>query len=71
MEPCTFCGDKRCDGCPVPFTNERTYNDLLKGLHVTSNNSFYSDDYSRKGRKDVIIELIFSKQIHKSLYESI
>lgn len=40
-------------------------------MHVTSNNSFYLDDHSKKGRKDVVIEIIFSKHIHKALFESI
>ena len=25
MDPCCYCGDKRCEGCPLPFTDEMTY----------------------------------------------
>lgn len=24
-EPCTFCGDRKCEGCPVPFDSNKTY----------------------------------------------
>ncbi len=34
MESCNFCGDKRCEGCPLPFDANQTYNDLLIKLGV-------------------------------------
>lgn len=71
MEECNYCGDKRCDGCPLPFTDKKTYGDLLNSLHVPTNHSFYFDEYSKKGRKDVIIELIFSKDISEVVYKSL
>jgi len=36
-EECFYCGDKKCDGCPVPFLSDETYENLLKKVGVTSN----------------------------------
>ena len=71
MEPCFYCGDKKCDGCPLPYAENITYNDLQKNLEVTQNVSFYMDDYNKRGRKDIIIEIILTKQMHKGIYETL
>lgn len=71
MEPCNYCGDRKCDDCPLPFTETKTYEDLLNSLHVHTNHSFYFEDHSKKGRKDVIIQLVFSKDISEIVYKSL
>lgn len=68
MESCFFCGDRRCEGCPVPFDNQMTYNDLLEKIGVTSNVSFYQDGYHR-GKKDVIIEVVWNIKIDKVFFD--
>jgi len=35
MESCHFCGDKRCDGCPLPFDSKLTVNDLFIKLGIS------------------------------------
>lgn len=62
MEPCYFCGDKRCEGCPLPYSTEMTYSDLLSKIDQKSNNSFYGDAAFR-GKKDVIIEVVWNQAI--------
>lgn len=32
MESCFFCGDKKCEGCALPYTTELTFEDMLKKL---------------------------------------
>jgi len=34
MEACHFCGDRKCDGCPLPFTESVSYRDLLGKIGV-------------------------------------
>ena len=51
MEPCVFCQDKKCDGCPLPYTDNKTYNDLLNDAGITSNSSFFADYSSLKKGK--------------------
>lgn len=50
MEPCHWCQDRRCDGCPLPFVENITYNDLLIKLGSSSNDSFYSSDAYKRGK---------------------
>lgn len=69
MESCHFCGDKKCDGCPVPFDSKLTVNDLFIKLGITSNDSFYSDGYKR-GKNDVIIEICWNPKTEKTFFES-
>jgi hypothetical protein len=67
MESCYFCGDKRCEGCPLPFTSALTYGDMLKKIGVSSNNSYFGDNYSR-GKKDFIIEVVWNSQVEKGFF---
>lgn len=32
MESCFFCGDKRCEGCPLPYSDEIKFEDLLRKI---------------------------------------
>ena len=68
MEACNFCEDKRCEGCPLPFTEEITYSDLLGKIGVTTNSSFYNDGYKR-GKQDVIFEIVWNMKIEKSFFD--
>jgi hypothetical protein len=61
MEPCHFCADKRCDGCPLPYTDDIIYNDFLTKIGVNSNSSFYTDSYQKRGRNELIIDIVFSR----------
>lgn len=69
MEACHFCGDKRCEGCPVPFDKNITLGDFLIKLGVKSNVSFYNDGYKR-GKNDVVIEIVWSNKIDKQYFDS-
>lgn len=59
MESCHFCGDKKCEGCPVEYNPNKTVKDIFMGAGVTNNESFYLDSYKR-GKGDVIIEIVWS-----------
>ena len=64
MEACQYCNDKKCDGCPLPFNKDLTYNDLLIKLGVDSNVSFYNDSYKR-GKSDVIFDIVWHQKVDK------
>lgn len=68
MESCHFCGDKKCEGCPLPFSKDMTFADLLGKVGATSNNSFYTDGYKR-GKNDVIFEVIWNMKIDKTFFD--
>ena len=44
-QDCPFCKDRRCDGCPLPYTDKLTYKELLKNADIESNDSFFSEEY--------------------------
>jgi hypothetical protein len=67
MESCYFCGDKRCEGCPLPYTDDIRYEDLLRKIGQVSNDSFYGESYTR-GKKDIQLETIWLGNIDKSFY---
>lgn len=64
MESCHFCNDKRCEGCPLPYTDKMTLNDLFMKIGITSNNSFYTDGFKR-GKQDVIFDIVWNNKIEK------
>jgi len=65
MEACHFCSDKRCEGCPLPYTPQFSYQDLLAKLETTGNNSFYGEG---RGKKDIIIEVVWNQAIEKPFF---
>ena len=50
MDPCHWCGDRRCEGCPLPFDPNLTYNDFLIKLGSSGNDSFYINDAYKRGK---------------------
>jgi hypothetical protein len=69
MESCHFCGDKRCDGCPLPYDKNLTFKDLMMKIGIDSNISFYSEGYKR-GKNDVILEIVWNTKIEKSFFDA-
>ena len=69
MESCHYCTDKRCDGCPLPFVEDITVKDYLDRLNIESNVSFYADGY-KKGKQDMIFDIIWNNKIEKSFFDS-
>ena len=69
MEDCSFCGERKCEGCPLEYTDKKTYEDLLTGLKVQGNESFYSNDYSTRGRNEVILEISLASNVEKEIFE--
>ena len=45
MEDCKFCGERKCEGCPLEYTDKKTYEELMEGLKVQGNESFFANDY--------------------------
>jgi hypothetical protein len=68
MESCQFCGDKRCEGCPLPFVENLTLGDLMLKLGSNSNNSFYSADNYRRGKQDLIIDVVWHHSLTKEFF---
>ena len=60
MEACHFCGDKRCEGCPLPFDANLTYNDLLIKVGTSGNDSFYGTDGYKRGKLDIILDVVWN-----------
>jgi hypothetical protein len=70
MESCHFCGDKRCDGCPLPYDKELTLADLMAKMgDIKTNQSLYMEGYKR-GRQDVILEAVWNNKIDKGYFDS-
>ena len=70
MEACHFCGDRRCDGCPLPFTSDITYNDLMIKAGVASNVSFYPNfDSYKRGKQDIIIEVVWNNRVPAEFFD--
>jgi hypothetical protein len=67
MESCYFCGDKRCEGCPLPYTDDIKFEDLLRKIGQQSNDSFYLDGYNR-GKKDIVLETVWHQTMDKSFF---
>ena len=63
MEACHFCGDKRCEGCPLPFDSAQTYNDLLIKVGTSGNDSFYGSDAYKRGKQDIVFEIVWNARI--------
>ena len=68
LEDCYFCKDQRCEGCPLPFTDEK-YEDLLKKMGQKHNQSFFSDSYSKKGKFDVIFSIAFAQNVKNEILD--
>ena len=68
MESCHFCGDKRCEGCPLPFTKEMTLSDLMGKIGITQNISFFEQGYQR-GKRDIILEIVWSMKVEKGFFD--
>lgn len=71
MQNCYFCDDRKCEGCPLPYTDEFTYADFLRKLDVNTNESFYSDNNQIKGKKDIILDIVFSREFKKETLDAI
>jgi hypothetical protein len=50
MDPCHWCGDRRCEVCPLPFDPNLAYNDYLIKLGSSGNDSFYVNDAYKRGK---------------------
>lgn len=70
MEACHFCGDRKCEGCPIPFNSTLTYNDLLIKIGANSNVSFYPNfDTYKRGKHDVIFEIIWNNKLESVFFD--
>ncbi len=70
MEACHFCGDRKCEGCPLPFLSDLIYNDLLTKAGITSNVSFYPNfDTYKRGKYDLILEIVWNSAVPVEFFE--
>jgi hypothetical protein len=69
MEACQFCGDKRCDGCPIPFSSELTFKDIMMKVGIYNNTSFYLQGY-KCGKSDVTLEIVWNNKIEKVFFDT-
>lgn len=70
MEACHWCLDRRCDGCPLPFVSDMTYNDLLIKLGSSSNDSYYASDAYKRGKQDVILDVVWSQRTQADFFSA-
>ena len=62
MEGCHFCGDKRCEGCPLPFDANLTYKDLLMKVGTSGNDSFFGADAYKRGKLDIVFDIVWASR---------
>lgn len=55
---CDYCGQTKCDGCLVPFTDEVNVGQVLKNIKQESANSFYNQSYKIRG-KELILNIVW------------
>lgn len=68
MEECKFCGDKKCEGCPLPYTDKIKYEELLSRMKILGNESFFIDNYSSRGRNEIILEMAWAKSVKMDVF---
>jgi len=64
---CEYCGQTKCNGCPVPYTDQATIGSILDTLKQDSVNSFYSSNPKVRG-KELIFNVLLHQDIHKGLF---
>ena len=64
MNECHFCGNSSCRQCPLPFSSTMTVLDMLHKVGVEDNISFYNN---KKGKGDLILNLVWNKDFEKLL----
>lgn len=64
MSDCHFCGGSSCRGCPLPYSSTTTILDMLHKVGVEDNVSFYN---GKKGKSDMILNLVWNKDFEKLL----
>jgi ubiquitin carboxyl-terminal hydrolase 4/11/15 len=67
-DECHYCGEQRCNGCTVPYSDEITIEAILtQKLKLKSNNTLFTDDYKSNG-KELIIKVVWNQAISKSIF---
>jgi hypothetical protein len=41
---CFYCGQSRCGGCPVPYIDAMTIEEVMNKISIKANDTFFSDD---------------------------
>ena len=49
-ESCSYCGNQRCGGCPIPL-DDITVGTVIEKLGLETNNTFYSSDRMKRGKE--------------------
>lgn len=50
-ESCHYCGQSKCSGCTVPFTDAMTIQEVLSKINLLANETFFSDDRQTRGKE--------------------
>ena len=66
-ESCLYCGQLRCNGCPVPFKEDATVNDILSNLKISNNDTLFSNERLIAG-KEFQLEVVWHQDLHSSLF---
>lgn len=64
---CEYCGQNKCSGCPVPYTDQATIGSILETIKQDSVNSFYRESSKIRG-KELILNAIWHQDLHKNLF---
>jgi ubiquitin carboxyl-terminal hydrolase 4/11 len=69
-EPCWYCEDRSCHGCPLKYNEDLKILDLLKAAMQDSNETLYSNNRMKAG-KEVQLEVIWHFSFEKALFASL
>lgn len=58
MEDCKYCGQQRCSGCNVPYSDEASVENIFQNLKLTTNDTLFSEDRKISG-KEFQIEVVW------------
>lgn len=67
-EECHYCGESRCGGCPVPYSDTATVQQILGKLNLSENNTFFSDNRVSRG-KEIILQVTWHHEIFSKLFD--
>jgi hypothetical protein len=58
-DDCNYCGQNRCGGCTVPFTDQITIQKILTdNLKLESNDTLFSSDRYKSG-KELQVQIVW------------
>ena len=57
-ESCYYCGQSKCSGCSVPYTDAMTIQETLSKINLQANETFFSEEKMTRG-KELQIQVVW------------